>query len=66
VFHVHYESASPAGAFRRGDPAIKTKLEALSANDDPLYWKTVNNGFIGTPSRQTSGGPALPPSWWSA
>jgi nicotinamidase-related amidase len=48
VFHVHHESASPTGAFRRGDPGIDTKPEALPADGEPLYWKTVNSAFIGT------------------
>jgi nicotinamidase-related amidase len=48
VFHVHHESVSPGGAFRRGDPATETKPEALPADGEPLYWKSVNSAFIGT------------------
>jgi nicotinamidase-related amidase len=48
VIHVHHESASPAGAFRRGEPGILTKPEAMPAEGERLYWKTVNSAFIGT------------------
>lgn len=48
VIHVHHESASPAGAFRRGDAGIRTKPEAMPVEGETLYWKTVNSAFIGT------------------
>jgi nicotinamidase-related amidase len=48
VIHIHHESASPDGAFRRGDPGIAAKPEATPSEGEPLYWKTVNSAFIGT------------------
>jgi nicotinamidase-related amidase len=48
VIHVHHESASPTGAFRRGDAGIRTKPEAMPVEGERLYWKTVNSAFIGT------------------
>jgi len=48
VIHVHHESASPTGAFRRGDAGILTKPEAMPVEGERLYWKTVNSAFIGT------------------
>ena len=48
VIHVHHESASPAGAFRKGSPGVLTKPEALPREGERLYWKTVNSAFIGT------------------
>jgi nicotinamidase-related amidase len=48
VIHVHHESASPDGAFRRGDAGIRTKPEAMPVDGEALYWKTVNSAFIGT------------------
>ncbi|WP_230531188.1 cysteine hydrolase family protein [Microvirga roseola] len=48
VIHVHHESASPTGAFRRGEAGILTKPEAMPVEGERLYWKTVNSAFIGT------------------
>jgi nicotinamidase-related amidase len=48
VFHVHHKSASPEGVFHSGDLAIETKPEALPADGEPLYWKSVNSAFVGT------------------
>jgi nicotinamidase-related amidase len=48
IFHVHHESSSPTGAFRKDGPGVRTKPEALPREGERLYWKTVNSAFIGT------------------
>jgi nicotinamidase-related amidase len=48
VIHVHHESTSPTGAFRKNDHGILTKPEAVPVEGERLYWKTVNSAFIGT------------------
>jgi isochorismate hydrolase len=48
VIHVHHETAAPESTFRRDNLGIETKSEALPADGEPLYWKSVNSAFIGT------------------
>jgi nicotinamidase-related amidase len=48
VIHVHHESSSPTGAFRKGGPGVLTKPEAMPEEGERLYWKAVNSAFIGT------------------
>ena len=48
VIHVHHESVSPTGAFRKDGPGVLTKPEAVPQEGEKLHWKTVNSAFIGT------------------
>jgi nicotinamidase-related amidase len=48
VFHVHHDSLSPHGWFRRGTSGHEPKPEARPLPGEPVFVKAVNSGFIGT------------------
>ena len=52
IRHVHHLSRSAAGHFFRGTPGHRPKPEALPFSGEPIYFKEVNSGFIGTTLEQ--------------
>jgi nicotinamidase-related amidase len=48
IRHIHHASRSPQGLFLPGKPGHQPRPEAAPADDEPVYVKNVNSGFIGT------------------
>jgi nicotinamidase-related amidase len=48
VIHIHHDSRSPTGSFRRGTAGHTPKPEAAPQPHEPAMHKAVNSAFIGT------------------
>ena len=53
VLHVRHDSTSPASPLLPGKPGHAFKPEAMPQADEPVFGKTVNSAFIGSPLRTT-------------
>jgi len=49
IIHVQHMSVTPGSPLRPGQPGNAFKPEALPAPGEPIFQKTVNSAFIGTP-----------------
>lgn len=48
VVHVHHRSLRPGSLFHPDGPGFAVKAEALPLAGEPVLYKDVNSGFIGT------------------
>lgn len=48
VAHIQHCSTSDSSPLRPDSPGVAFKKEALPQGDEPVFQKTVNNGFLGT------------------
>lgn len=48
VRYIHHASRSPQGHIYRGTQGHDTKPEAMPLSGEPVHFKSVNSGFIGT------------------
>jgi len=49
IIHVQHMSVMPGSPLRPGQPGNAFKPEAIPAPGEPIFQKTVNSAFIGTP-----------------
>ncbi len=49
IVHIQHASASPTGYFQKGQESFEHKEEAKPLPGEPIYVKSVNSAFIGTP-----------------
>lgn len=48
VIHIHHRSGREASMFHAGGHGVEVKPEAVPADGEPVLYKDVNSGFIGT------------------
>jgi nicotinamidase-related amidase len=49
VVHVHHRSVRPQSPLYPGKPGVEVKPEVAPIDGEPVFTKTVNSAFIGTP-----------------
>jgi nicotinamidase-related amidase len=49
IVHVHHRSVRPQSPLYPGKPGVEVKPEVAPRDGEPVFTKTVNSAFIGTP-----------------
>ncbi len=52
VIHVRHRNTAPGQLFSEGEPGFEVKPEATAVEGEPVLYKRVNSGFIGTDLEQ--------------